>query len=91
MTWLAITGLMWACLAVGCAFGYGLRAMMEQHGDDEALCDAYWRGVAETLAAKDGSRKDYWLRVPPAMRTAREAVAWTFGKDSKDYHPARET
>src|SRR5258708_19796990 len=26
----------------------------------------------------DSSFKHYWLRVPPTMRTAREAVAWTF-------------
>ena len=26
----------------------------------------------------DGTRRTYFLRVPPQMRTAREAVAWTF-------------
>ncbi|SRR5579884_25540 len=31
------------------------------------------------------------LRVPPQMRRAREAVAWTFGIDEPDWHPAVET
>lgn len=26
----------------------------------------------------DGTRRTYYLRVPPSMRTPREAVAWTF-------------
>jgi hypothetical protein len=39
----------------------------------------------------DGTRKRYFLRVPPAMRTAREAVAWTFGATPDDYQPAVET
>jgi hypothetical protein len=35
--------------------------------------------------------KDYFLRVPPAMRSARQAVAWTFGKEAKDYAPLVQT
>ena len=31
------------------------------------------------------------LRVPPTMRTCREAVAWTFQKDLKQYAPSVET
>lgn len=31
--------------------------------------------------------KDYFLRVPPGMKTAHEAVAWTFGKKPDTYHP----
>ncbi len=38
-----------------------------------------------------GSFKDYFLRVPPTMRTAREAVAWTFGKTPGSYEPGKET
>ena len=33
----------------------------------------------------------YTLRVPPTMKTAQEAVAWTFRLGSKDYHPVKET
>ena len=31
--------------------------------------------------------KDYFLRVPPEMKTAHEAVAWTFGMSAEEYHP----
>ena len=33
----------------------------------------------------DGSRRHYWLRVPSRMRTAREAVAWTYGLSAEQY------
>jgi hypothetical protein len=33
----------------------------------------------------DGSRKTYWLRVPPDVRTPAEAVAWTFDLSVGDY------
>lgn len=39
----------------------------------------------------DARFKDYMIRVPPWMATAREAVAWTFGLDAEDYHPSLET
>ncbi len=39
----------------------------------------------------DGSRKRYVLRVPPDMTDARQAIAWTFGRQADDYHPALET
>jgi hypothetical protein len=35
--------------------------------------------VVNATAEPDGSRRRYLLRVPPTTRTAREAVAWTFG------------
>jgi hypothetical protein len=31
------------------------------------------------------------LRVPPHLRRAREAVAWTFGMDERDWLPVAET
>jgi len=37
-----------------------------------------------------GYRKKYFLCVPPDMKTARQAVAWTFYKDEKDYAPKVE-
>ena len=33
--------------------------------------------VVNSTPEPDGSWKNYWLRVPPAMKTAREAVMWT--------------
>ena len=32
----------------------------------------------------------YTLRVPPTMKTVKEAVAWTFGMKDKEYLPERE-
>ncbi len=39
----------------------------------------------------DGFHKQFFLRVPPNITTAKEAVAWTFGLDSDDYAPQIET
>ena len=33
----------------------------------------------------------YTLRVPPAMKTVKEAVAWTFGVSEDQYQPEAET
>lgn len=33
----------------------------------------------------DGTRKHYFLQVPPTVRTAREAVAWTYGMSEQQY------
>lgn len=58
-------------------------------GDDEPLVMVE---VENSTAEPDGSHKMYWLRVPPTMKTAREAVAWTFGIErAADYAPAMET
>lgn len=47
--------------------------------------------VHNSTPEPDGSYKDYFLRVPPQMKTAREAVAWTFGMEEADYAPSVET
>ncbi|WP_449064382.1 DUF6745 domain-containing protein [Planomonospora algeriensis] len=47
--------------------------------------------VVNSTAEPDGAFRKYWLRVPPATRTAREGVAWTFGLPETDYRPERET
>jgi hypothetical protein len=36
----------------------------------------------------DGSINEYFLPVPATMRTAHEAVAWSFGCTPETYHPA---
>jgi len=43
--------------------------------------------VINSTPEPDGTFREYFLRVPPTMRTAREAVAWTFGKRETDYAP----
>ncbi|MFE7646102.1 DUF6745 domain-containing protein [Streptomyces phaeoluteigriseus] len=47
--------------------------------------------VLNSTPEPDGSRRTYWLRVPPSTRTAREGVAWTFGLRPDVYAPVRET
>ena len=39
----------------------------------------------------DGSLKRYYLQVPANMRSAREAVAWTYGLPEQRYRPAVRT
>lgn len=47
--------------------------------------------VRNSTPEPDGSHRPYWLRVPPWVHTAREAVAWTFGLDADSYQPIIET
>lgn len=47
--------------------------------------------VVNSTPEADGSYKGYILRVPPPIRTARAAVAWTFGLKEADYSPTVET
>lgn len=47
--------------------------------------------VVNGTAEPDGTYRRYYLRVPPGMRSAREAVAWTYGLAEEDYVPACRT
>ena len=47
--------------------------------------------VVNRTREPDGSFKRYWVRVPPEMGTAREAVAWTFNMPASQYAPEIET
>jgi hypothetical protein len=47
--------------------------------------------VADATRGPDAAFRRYLLRVPPDVRSAREAVAWTFGVDTGEYRPAVET
>jgi hypothetical protein len=47
--------------------------------------------VLNSTLEPDGSQKEYMLRVPPTIETPKEAVAWTFGVDAKDYAPVAQT
>lgn len=41
--------------------------------------------VLNGTSEPDGTRKTYFLRVPSRIRTAREAVAWTYGLTAEEY------
>ena len=56
--------------------------------DDEPLVVVE---VENSTPEPDGTRKMYFLRVPPAIETAREAVAWTFGVSAKEYDLQAQT
>lgn len=47
--------------------------------------------VVNATPEPDGSYRDYFLRVPPTMKRARQAVAWTFAKAENDYSPTLQT
>ena len=47
--------------------------------------------VVNSTPEPDGSRRTYFLRVPPTTQTAREAVALTFSLRSEEYRPSTET
>jgi hypothetical protein len=47
--------------------------------------------VRNSTPEPDGHYRQYFIRVPPNTRTAREAVAWTFGLSPDEYKPWRET
>lgn len=47
--------------------------------------------VVNSTPEPDGRRRDYFLRVPSTVTTAREAVAWTFGLRSDEYAPLFQT
>jgi hypothetical protein len=43
--------------------------------------------VVNSTPEIDGSSKEYFLRVPPDTKTAREGVAWTFDMPASEYAP----
>jgi hypothetical protein len=47
--------------------------------------------VTNATPELDGTRRRYFLRVPPEVRTAHEAVAWTFGLRPEAYRPIQES
>lgn len=47
--------------------------------------------VRNSTPEPDGTIREYVLRVPPHVATAREAIAWTFGMTEAEYAPCRET
>jgi hypothetical protein len=48
--------------------------------------------VAHYVQVRDASTERlYFLRVPPSIQRADEAVAWTFALQEQDYNPVQET
>ena len=47
--------------------------------------------VINSTPEPDGTYNEYFLRVPPNMSRARQAVAWTFGMTEDEYYPLAET
>lgn len=47
--------------------------------------------VLNSTPEPDGSTRSYFLRVPPNIRTARAAVAWTFDVPEREYKPKKQT
>ena len=47
--------------------------------------------VENATVETDGTRRRYFLRVPPEMRSPREATAWTFGLPELEYAPDAES
>lgn len=47
--------------------------------------------VKDGTPKPDGTYRRYALQVPPDTTTCRQAIAWTFRKDEKDYKPEKET
>ncbi len=47
--------------------------------------------VTNSTMEPDGTYRKYFLRVPPSVSTAKEAVAWSFGMNMQDYEPNVQT
>jgi|GEM_PF-7104197 len=46
----------------------------------------------KAVRVKDSTTGQYYLlRVPPEVKTCKEAVAWTFGMSAEEYNPIKET
>lgn len=47
--------------------------------------------VVNSTQEPDGTFKDYYLCVPPDVKTCKQAVAWTFRLEEQEYQPGQET
>lgn len=55
---------------------------------DDPVC---YVKVVNNTQEKNGTYKDYYLCVPPTVKTCQQAVAWTFRLEENEYHPEQET
>jgi hypothetical protein len=64
----------------------------DPHAEDKPLPRAYVKLLNSTPEpGTDDVFKEYLLRVPPDIRTPRDAVAWSFGLDEEAYAPVAQT
>lgn len=61
----------------------GILYRMELPGDEPIVMVK----VKNSTPEPDGTYKHYYLRVPPNIVTAKQAVAWTFGLAENEYKP----
>ena len=66
---------------------YGDLYRTEIEGDEPLVMVRVTNGTPEL----DGTYREYWLRVPPSIETARAAVAWTFDAKPESYDPTVQT
>jgi hypothetical protein len=65
---------------------FGVLYKKDQH-DDEPIVVVK---VTDASTVEDGEPRQYFLRVPPYIASARQAVAWTFNLAPREYDPALE-
>lgn len=67
---------------------YGTLYKKEQQSDEPIVIVK----VTNATPEPDGTApKQYFLRVPPYIVTAKEAVAWTFNMSDQDYQPSEQS
>lgn len=66
---------------------FGSLYVKEVRGDENIVMVHITNATPEP----DGQYRTYFLRVPPTIRTALEAVAWTFGMTADEYDPIVES
>jgi hypothetical protein len=66
---------------------FGVLYLKPLPGDDSIVMVK----VINKTPEPDGSSREYFLRVPPDMRRAKAAVAWTFGMSEDEFEPQIET
>lgn len=67
------------------------RAEAEKTFGKAAVASALTYASGQGIDCSAPRFKTYFIRVPPATKTAHEGVAWTFGKTTKTYHPRVQT
>ncbi len=65
---------------------YGTLYVREVPNDDPVVMVK----VRNTTPEPDGEHKHYFLHVPPHIKSAKEAVAWTFQMEESEYEPTEE-
>lgn len=68
--------------------------IIERDGDYELVCIDWHKKEEAIYLVKvkcPSTGAFYTLRVPPDMKTVKEAVAWTFGLNKTEYSPELET